>query len=136
MFMKQAKTLKILLIVCGGIGGLVGLEMLVAPVSMYATVGIDVAGLTNLLSDLRASGGALLLCGILIASGAFVEGLAFSSTLLSSILYLGYGLSRSVAILIDGVPADTLIVVAMIEVILGLASITALIKFRSKPVKY
>ncbi|MGK7934419.1 MAG: DUF4345 family protein, partial [Xenococcaceae cyanobacterium] len=52
----------------------------------------------NLLSEIRASSGALLAYGILIFTGAFVSQLSFTSMILSSLLFLSYGLSRFASI--------------------------------------
>lgn len=130
--MKNSNLLKIILIVNGVIGIAVGLELLLMPVAVYSSVGVDVSGQVNLLSDLRATGGAILGCGSVILLGAFLSELRFSAALLSSILYLGYGLSRTLAMTMDGVPANMLVAIAIGEIAMGLLSLMALIRYREK----
>jgi len=130
--MKNSNVLKVILIASGVIGIAVGIELLLMPESVYSSVGVDVSGQINLLSDLRATGGALFSCGVVILLGAFLSELRFSATLLSSILYLGYGLSRGIAMVIDGVPADMLVAVAFVEISVGLLSLMALFRYREK----
>jgi len=130
--MKQSKMLATLLVINGIVGIAVGWEMLLTPVTMYASLGIHIDGMVNLLSDLRATGGALIVSGLMIVAGAFVSELRFSATIFSCLLYLGYGLSRSLAMLIDGAPANLLVWAAVVEVLLGALSLLALLKYREK----
>lgn len=130
--MKNSNVLKVILIISGIIGIAVGFELLLMPVAVYSSVGVDVSGQVNLLSDLRATGGAIFSCGIVILLGAFLSELKFSATLLSTILYLGYGLSRGIAMSLDGVPADKLVAVALVEITIGVLSLMALFRYREK----
>lgn len=127
--MKNSATLKTLLVVSGVIASAVGVALLLAPVALYASVGTDVSGKIDLLSDLRATGGALLASGVVIALGAFLANLTFTSLVLSSLLYLAYGSSRLFAMAVDGRPADALIYVAVLEIAIGLANVWALVKY-------
>ena len=58
--------------------------------------------------------------------------LAFSVVVVSTLLYLSYGLSRATSIAIDGIPAEGLVQVAVLEIVTGLACIFALVKYREK----
>ncbi len=85
-----------------------------------------------MLNEIRASGGALLASGILIMSGAFVEKLAFTAVVVSTLLYLSYGLSRVMSMVIDGMPVESLVQAAAIEIVTGLVCIFALVKYTGK----
>ena len=128
--MKITVPLKVLLVVSGFIGVGVGLTLLFSPVALYAGVNVDVSGQVSLLSDLRGNGGALLACGILIVAGAFSQSLAFTATLVSALVYLAYGAARILAMLIDGLPAQTIMVAHFVELFVGVLSLAAFIKYR------
>jgi hypothetical protein len=128
--MKNSKMLKTILIISGLIASGVGAAILFSPVAFYASYGIEPGGNISLLNEIRAPGGALLASGILIMSGAFVDKLAFTALMVSTLLYLSYGLARVMSIAIDGMPAEGLVQAAVLEIVIGLACIFALIKFR------
>ncbi len=131
--MRSQKVVKVILILSGVIAVLVGVGLLFMPVSVYASVGNDITGMVSLLSDLRATGGALLALGVLIALGAFVSDLTLTSLWVSIVLYLGYGLSRFFAMAMDGTPDDVLLGVTALEIVVGIANLYALKKYRQRP---
>jgi hypothetical protein len=130
--MKNSKVLKTILIISGLIASIIGAAILFIPVDFYAINGIALGSNPNLLNEIRAPGGALLASGILIISGAFIEKLTFSAIVISTSIYLSYGLSRILSISIDGVPAEGLVQATVLELLIGLACAAALIKFRGK----
>ena len=127
--MKNSKTLKATLIISGFIGVYIGVEILFFPISFYATSGIDLGSNVSLLNEIRAPGGALLLSSVLIIMGAFVPRLTFTSIILATLLYLSYGLSRILSMVIDGRPAEILIYVSALEIAIGLVCAFMLAKF-------
>jgi hypothetical protein len=128
--MENSKVLKVVLIISGLIAVFIGGAVLLTPVAFYATNGIDLGGNISLLNEIRAPGGALLAFGILIIFGAFLTELTFTSILLSTVLFLSYGLSRIISMVADGKPAETLIQAAILEIIIGLVCVFALVKYR------
>ncbi|MFY1652076.1 DUF4345 domain-containing protein [Solwaraspora sp. WMMB762] len=116
-----SRSQKVILVVAGlvvvGIGGAV----LTTPDTFHAGNGIDFAGNSSLLSEIRAAGGALLATGILVTLGAFVRRLTFAAALIGATVYLAYGLSRLLSIALDGMPATGLIAAAVAELVLGAA---------------
>jgi len=128
--MKNSKVLKTILITSGLIASGIGATILFAPVAFYATYGIELDGNYSLLNEMRAPGGALLASGILIMSGAFVDKLAFTAIVVSTLLYLSYGLSRVMSIAIDGMPVEGLVQATALEIITGLFCAFALVKYR------
>jgi len=127
--MNISKSLKFTLIASGIIGLYVGVEILFFPVSFYATSGIELGGNVSLLNEIRAPGGALLLCSVLIISGAFIPKLSFTSIVLATLLYLSYGLSRIVSMVVDGKPDEILVYVAVLEIVIGLFCAFMLVKY-------
>ena len=130
--MKNSKALKTILISSGLVAAGIGASILFSPAAFYATYDIVLGNDVNLLNEIRAPGAALLAIGILIMSGAFVEKLTFTSIVVSTLVYLSYGLSRVMSIAIDGMPVEGLVQAAALEIIIGVVSIFAFIKFRKQ----
>jgi len=130
--MKTSIVQKTILIISGLIASGIGATILFAPVMFYASYGIALNGDFNLLNEIRASGGALLASGILIVSGAFVEKLTLTAAVVSSLLYLSYGASRVMSIVIDGVPAEGLVQAAVFEIVTGLVCVFALVNYQAR----
>ncbi len=121
------------------ISGLVAIAIssmiLTSPVDFYAANHIAINGDINLLSEIRAPATALFAIGILMLTGAFMSQLTFTATILSTVVYLSYGLSRVASMVIDGIPTHSLIWASVVEVILGMCGfilLMALSKSRSR----
>ncbi|MCA8893124.1 MAG: DUF4345 domain-containing protein [Hyphomonas sp.] len=125
--MHTSVTLKVILIFAGLVGLLVGAGMLFAPVPFHASAGIVLDDSTNLLSEMRASGGVVLASALVILSGAFVARLAFTATLIATLMYLSYGVSRLISIAVDGMPDIAILQIAAAELVVGLICGAALI---------
>lgn len=128
--MKNSKVLKTILFISGLILTGTGGAILFMPVAFYAINGIELAGNISLLNEIRAPGSALLVSGLLIMSGAFVAKLTFTSAVVSTLVYLSYGLSRILSMAIDGMPAEGLVQAAFLEIVIGLVCVFALAKYR------
>ena len=85
--MKNARMLKLILLVSGLLAIIIGGAILFAPAVFYAAYGIDLVGDANLSSEIRAPGGALLATGLLMLAGAFVQRLALASTIIAAAVY-------------------------------------------------
>ena len=133
--MKNSKLNKTILIISGLIAASIGAAILLIPAVFYATYGVALGDNFGLLNELKASGGALLASGILIMSGAFVDKLTFTAIVVSTLLYLSYGLSRVMSIMIDGMPAEGFVQAAVLEIAVGLVCFFALIKYRGQEQK-
>jgi uncharacterized membrane protein HdeD (DUF308 family) len=127
--MKNSNVLKTLLIISGLIASAIGATILVSPEGFYAGYGVELGDNLSLLNEIRASGGALLVSGLLIISGAFVDKLRFTATVVSTLLYLSYGLSRVMSMVVDGMPVEGLLQAAVLEIVIGLVCIFALVKY-------
>lgn len=131
--MKESRVVKTILLISGLIASTMGTTILFAPGVLYATYGIELGGNLSLLNEIRASGGTLMASGLLIISGAFVDKLAFTAAVVSTLLYMSYGLSRVMSIVVDGMPVEGLVQATVVEIVIGLACIIALIKYSGKP---
>jgi len=134
--MKNSKVVKTILFISGLVASAIGASILISPSAFYASYEITLGSDVSLLNEIRAPGGALLAYGILIIAGAFVNILTFTSTVVSTLLYLSYGLSRVMSMAVDGIPVDGLIQAAVFEIIIGLVCVFALVKYREKRKEY
>ena len=130
--MEKSKLVIALLVVSGSIGIGIGAALLFAPVAFEASAGIQLGQNNTLLSELRASGGTLLVAGVLIMYGAFNSRMTFNSIMLSSLFYLSYGLSRIFSMLIDGMPNQSLVIATIVEIVIGVLSLFVFVNLKSK----
>lgn len=129
--MKSTLGLKTLLFVTGLIGVGIGGAILLTPVAFHATSGIVVVGDESLMNEMRAAGGALFACGFLVLLGAFVSRLTYTALVLSTALYMSYGLSRLLSMAVDGMPSGNLVAITLFELGVGLICALALTKSKS-----
>lgn len=129
--MKNSKTLKTVLFISGLIAIAIGTAIVIIPTTFYAIYSIELGSNVSLLNELRGTGGALLATGILIMSGAFFTSMTFSSLVISTLLYLSYGLSRILSMIIDGMPAEGLVQSAALEIAIGLVCVILLAKYQA-----
>ena len=122
--------IRLYLVVAGLIGAALGTMILFAPVAFYASYGIDPADQVNLLNELRSHGLSLLGAGLFIASGAMLPRLAPAATIVATGLYLSYGVSRLVAMALDGLPTSGLLLTAGFEIVFGLVGLGLLLRSR------
>lgn len=128
--MKRSLALNIFLLLSGLIGVVVGVAILFFPGPFYATSHIELGGNISLLNEIRAPGGSLLVTGILVMLGVFVERLTYTSLVVSTLTYLAYGLSRILSMAVDGLPTMDFIIVAALEIVIGLIGVFVWANFR------
>ena len=126
--MSTSRSTRALLTVSGLIALVIGASILLAPAQFHATYGTVLGDDANLLSEIRAPGGALLVLGALMLVGVFVNSFAFTSVTIAAAVYLSYGLARIVSVALDGVPAGALLGALAIELAIGAASGITLIR--------
>lgn len=116
------------LLLAGLAAMMIGAVILLAPIALHATTGSDLTGQISLLSEVRAPGGFLVVCGALILAGAFVSSLTFAATLVATLAFLSYGLSRLLSLALDGIPAPTLVSAMIVELVLGAVGLVFLVR--------
>ncbi len=107
--MVKLKLVKILLVFSVITAYGIGRSLLFVTIAFEASAGIQMEQDINLLSELRAPGGTLMVVGVIILLGAFVSEITFLSTLLSTLFYLSYGFYHIYAMLVDGIPSESLV---------------------------
>ena len=128
--MRSSGGLKGLLVVAGLIATGIGAAILLTPEAFHESADIDLGGNVNLLSEIRAPGGALMATGLLMLAGAFVSRLTFTATVMTGVVYLSYGLSRVLSMAVDGMPEGVLVFSTVVEMVLGIAAAIALARNR------
>ncbi|WP_394690140.1 DUF4345 domain-containing protein [Hoeflea sp.] len=128
--MKTSIYHKAVLLVAGvtamGIGG----TILAAPDAFYASYGIALPQDVTLTNELRASGASVVMLGLLTLAGLVFARFAVASTLLAAAMFLAYGAARALSIGIDGQPDGGMVTAMIAELVIGAASLAALVSVR------
>ena len=130
--MTHPTKTRILLLTAGGAAVLIGSLLLFTPSTLHTPNGVELGTNASLLSEIRAPGGALFATGVLIALGAFIESLTFTSVLITAVVFFSYGLGRVVSFVADGIPASALLAATAVELGVGLLAMMTLVNSRSK----
>ncbi|WP_430431440.1 DUF4345 domain-containing protein [Oceanicaulis sp.] len=113
-----------------GINGVVltgiGVMLISDPHAMFALNGVSLSPDPNLLSELRAPGGALALGGGFVLASAALGLWMRAASGVSALLLLGWAIGRLVSIPLDGMPDAGLLIAFGIELVLGFASVWAM----------
>lgn len=112
----------VFLAISGAIACLIGASILIIPHAFFATNEITLTSNPNLMSEIRAPGGLLFAAGLIMVSGAALRSMARAGLLTAAIVYLMYGLSRLVSLVVDGVPSSSLVGALVIELLIGLTA--------------
>lgn len=124
---------KAVLLVAGATAVFIGGSILVSPDAFYSAYGISLPGDVSLTNELRASGGSVVMLGLLILAGLVFARLALVSTLLAAAMFLAYGATRLASLGLDGQPDAGLVTAMIAELVIGGAGLAALMAAR-KPI--
>ncbi|MCP5347375.1 MAG: DUF4345 domain-containing protein [Gammaproteobacteria bacterium] len=119
----MSKLIRAQLHVNGWVAVLIGSYIVLDPVSMITLNGLQSALSAGQLSELRAPGGLLFVCGLTIVFCASRPATVLSGLLLSIMVYGGYGSVRLLAMLLDGPPPAGIQLATAIEI--GLCVLSA-----------
>ena len=128
--MKTYKFIRILLAVFGFLATSIGGALLFNPVTFEALAGLMLDPDVNLISEFRSFGGLLMVSGIIIALGAISPKLTYLSVWCSCLVYSSIGLSRLIGIIIDGIPAESMLLAMFVELVIGVVCLGILLKLR------
>ena len=129
--METSVWTKVTLIVSGLGGVSIGLAALFIPHPFHASAGVVLGDDVNLLNEMRAPSGALLVFGIYVLWCAYRANMAAVALSLSAVVYLSYGVSRIVSLVADGMPSNALLAIMAYELALGV--ICAAIVWNNQP---
>ena len=127
--MEFSKATKALQIVAGVVGIIIGAGMVFIPIAFQSSAGITLGDNISLLSETRAPGGLLLTGGIIILQSVFKSKLRRIGLVLTALMYLGYGSGRTISLVLDGMPHQSLLIALILELTVG--GLALLILWRS-----
>lgn len=103
----------------------IGLAILVAPQAFYASYGITLGADVNLLSELRAPAAGLAALGVLMLMGIWRTAWREISIGAAFTVYLAFPAGRIVGIIVDGIPAASVIGALMFELAIAALCLAA-----------
>ncbi len=117
------------LAVAGGVAVATGAAIALAPRSF-----IDIEGepTADLLSETRSPGVVLLVTGAFILIAALRQRHLHAAATMATLTYLGYGLARAASLIVDGRPSGTIVGAMIVELVLGVASLAALMSLANR----
>jgi len=98
----------------------IGLAITLDPHSFYASYGIALSPQPNLMSELRAPAVNLAVLGLVILCGAFYQKFTRVSALLGVTVFSAFAIGRTISLVLDGWPSDSILAAFAIEVLLAL----------------
>ena len=81
----------------------------------------------DMLSDLRGMGGMLLFAGVFALASGFKRALRFSALVISTLVFSAYVTLRSVSLLLDGMPSNSILIAYCIELVFAFVGIALLL---------
>ena len=112
--MKRLKS-RLLLLISGILLVVIGTSILFNPFTFFASNGTLLSQDPNLLSEIRAPGGMLMIAGLFITLAAVRPEFIQQALALSILIYGAYGSARVVSMGLDGRPVDSLVGATVIE---------------------
>ncbi len=100
----------------------IGVGILVMPQAFFASNGITLAEDPSLLSEVRAPGGMLTACALVLLFAAFRparEDVRLLALRLTVLVYGSFGLARLLGMALDGIPASGVVAAAVIELVVA-----------------
>lgn len=121
-----------------GVSGLtaasIGVAILAAPHSFFASYGITVGNNASLLSELRAPGAGLAAFGVLMLLGIWRTAMTPMSRVVALIVFLAFPAGRLIGLIVDGLPSNHIIAALVFELAVAALCIVAFSR-RSAPVQ-
>ncbi len=98
----------------------IGASLLLTPQAFYGGNGIALGADPSLLSEIRAPGGLLLSASLAILIGVWRSMWRARAVQLTVLVYGSFGLSRLLAMAVDGMPSASIIAAVVIELVVAL----------------
>jgi hypothetical protein len=127
--MRNSKVLKGILIFLGLFLIIIGSWRLIDPIAAFEGLGLTLSNNVGLLNEARGTAGAMIGLGFLILLGTFKKKITFTSTLVATVFFLGFGIARIIAVILDGNPGNALLTGIITEFAFGILALFALIKY-------
>ena len=128
--MKDSIVFKVILIILAIILLVFGGWRLVDPIGFLTFSGLELSYEAGFLSELRGAGGIIMVSGLVVGLGAFLQAWSRTSVLLAVMVFLPLGLGRLVGLILDGSPGAGVIQGMAIELVFGVLALYAYFKYR------
>ena len=128
--MKESMAFKVILIILALTLVVFGGWRLVNPVGFLTFSGLELSYEAGFLSELRGAGGIIMVSGLVVGLGAFLQAWSRTSVLLAVMVFLPLGLGRLVGLILDGSPGAGVIQGMAIELVFGVLALYAYFKYR------
>jgi hypothetical protein len=130
---NPAHSARLVLGVSGTVAVAIAGTILFAPEAFYGSYGIAVGADPTLANELKAPAGTLLIAGLLMFAGIVRRRLVRVSLITAAAIYLSYGLSRVLSIVLDGMPDSGMVSAAALELVIGVICVLTLEQMRRFP---
>jgi hypothetical protein len=130
--MRSSKVVSVYLFLAGLIFIIVGGANFIVPIEFGTRNGAVLGDNMSMLSEMRGFGALLFVSGWIILLGAFFKNLTYTSAFIAPLMYLFFGVGRVLSIVVDGMPADTLVKATVVEIVVGIVGAFIFFKYRIK----
>ena len=100
------------------------------PVGFYALNGLTLQADVSLLNETRGAGGLIAAFGIAVVSGVFFPAMAFTSSVISVLVFWSFATARVFGITVDGLPNEMMLQGLFFEILFGLFGAFAMLRYR------
>lgn len=130
--MKESMVFKVILIVLALTLVVFGGWRLLDPNGFLAFSGLELSDDAGVLSELRGSGGIIMVSGFVVSLGVFLHAWSRTAVVLAAMVFLALGLGRLMGLALDGSPGAGVIQGAAIELVFGVLALYAFFKYRNE----
>ena len=130
--MKQSMIFKIILIILALTLLVFGGRRLVDPIGFLTFSGLKLSYDAGGLSEVRGTGGIIMVCGLVVVLGAFLHAWPRTSAVPAAMVFLSLGLGRLMGLALDGSPGAGVIQGMAIELVFGVLALYAFFKYRDE----
>ncbi len=131
--MTLARTSRALLLASGALLIVIATAILATPAEFYAMNQITLGTDASLRNELKAPAVLLLVAGVFMVAAVFLRGMIDAALGMAALIYLCWATSRSLSMVVDGLPAEGLVQAAVLEGVFGLACLVVLAARRAAP---
>lgn len=128
--MKESMVFKVILIVLALTLVVFGGWRLVNPIGFLTFSGLELSYHAGVLSEVRGAGGIIMISGLVVGLGAFLQAWSRTSVVLAAMVFLPLGLGRLLGFVLDGSPGAGVIQGMAIELVFGVLALYAFFKYR------
>ena len=100
------------------------------PIGFYALSGLTLEADASLLNEARGAGGIIAASGFVVISGAIFSAMAFTSSVISVLVFWSFAAARVFGIAVDGLPNGMILQGLFFEMLFGFVGAFTLLRYR------